>query len=237
MLTLVQLLAALSAMEERLGYIFENKRLLLQAFVHRSYLNENRNFSEPHNERLEFLGDSVLGLIVADLLYQNFPEHPEGELSRLRSQLVESSICAQYALKLGIEQFLLMSKGERHNGGRGRASILANALEALLGAIYLDGGLEEARRVFISNFQEDLDAVLHQPPLNWKALLQDWTQKRYQKTPAYRVLEENGPEHQKTFRVAVYIEEALMGEGDGASKKQAEQVAAAAALKQVETRA
>ncbi len=234
MQTLHELLACLPAMEERLGYTFKNKRLLLQAFVHRSYLNENRHFTESHNERLEFLGDSVLGLIVADFLFQNFPDQPEGELSRLRSQLVEAGTCSQYALKLGIEEFLLLSKGERYNGGRGRASILANTLEALLGAVYLDGGLEEARQVFLSNFQDDLYAILHQPTLNWKALLQDWTQKRYQKTPSYRILEESGPEHQKTFRVAVYLEETLLGEGHGSSKKQAEQAAAEVALKQVE---
>ncbi len=233
MQTLEQLLAGLSEFERNLGYDFTNKRLLLQAFVHRSYLNENRDFSEPHNERLEFLGDSVLGLIVAEFLYQNFPEEPEGELSRLRSLLVEAGICAQYALKLGIEQFLLLSRGERRNDGRGRASILANALEALLGAIYLDGGFENARRVFLSIFQPDLEAILHQPLVNWKAMLQDWTQKRYQKTPTYRILEESGPEHQKIFRVAVFMEEELLGEGEGASKKQAEQAAAEAAVKKV----
>lgn len=229
-----QLLAELPVIEERLGYTFLDKRLLVQAFVHRSFLNEHREFTEPHNERLEFLGDSVLGLIVADFLYRHFPDYPEGELSRLRSQLVEASICGQYAMKLGVEQFLLLSKGERRNDGRGRASILADALEALLGAVYLDGGLEEARRVFLSNFESDLQAILHQPPLNWKALLQDWSQKRYQKTPHYRILEENGPEHQKIFRVAVYLDEELLGEGEGASKKQAEQAAANAAIKKVE---
>ncbi len=232
--TLEDLLAALPAFEEKLGYTFRDKRLLIQAFVHRSFLNENRDFIEPHNERLEFLGDSVLGLIVADFLYRNFPGHPEGELSRLRSQLVEAGICSQYASKLGVEEFLLLSKGERRNAGRGRASILANTLEALLAAVYLDGGLEEARRVFIANFQTELDAILHEPPLNWKALLQDWSQKRYQKTPSYRILEESGPEHQKMFRVAVLIDEDILGEGEGSSKKQAEQAAAAAAVKKVE---
>lgn len=228
-----QLLADLPEIERRLGYTFTDKRLLVQAFVHRSYLNENRTFSEPHNERLEFLGDSVLGLIVADFLFRNFPEYPEGELSRLRSQLVEAGVCSQYATKLDVAKYLLLSKGERRNDGRGRASILANMIEALLGAVYLDGGLEEARKFFISNFQTDLEAILHQPPLNWKAMLQDWTQKRYQKTPVYRILEESGPEHQKEFRVAVYLDEEILGEGEGSSKKQAEQAAAASAMKKV----
>lgn len=231
MQTIEQLLSSLTAFEERIGYNFRDKRLLIQAFVHRSFLNENRAFDAPHNERLEFLGDSVLGLIVGDFLYRYFPEHPEGELSRMRSQLVEAGICGQYATKLGIEQFILLSKGERRNDGRGRASILADTLEALLGAIYLDGGLEEARRIFLSHFQTELDAIFHQPHLNWKAQLQDWSQKRYQKTPVYRILEESGPEHQKIFRVAVFLEEQLLGEGEGSSKKQAEQAAAERAVK------
>lgn len=233
--TVEQLLEGLSEIEQRLGYTFRDKRLLVQVFVHRSYLNENRSFTEPHNERLEFLGDSVLGLIVADYLFRTFPDYPEGELSKLRSQLVEAGVCALYAQKLGVEQYLLLSKGERRNDGRGRASILANMLEALLGAVYLDGGLEAAGRVFIANFQSDLESILNQPPLNWKALLQDWTQKKFQKTPNYRILEESGPEHQKVFRVAVFLEEELLGEGEGSSKKQAEQAAAAAAMKQLGT--
>lgn len=228
-----QLLHEIPAVEAKIGYTFRDKRLLVQALVHRSFLNEHRNFTEPHNERLEFLGDSVLGLIVADFLYRNFPDHPEGELSRFRSQLVEASICGQYATKWGLEQFLLLSKGERRNDGRGRTSILADALEALLGAIYFDGGLEEARKVFLTNFQDDLMAILQEPPLNWKALLQDWSQKKHQTTPHYRIVEESGPEHQKIFRVAVYIDEEILGEGEGSSKKQAEQVAASEAMKKV----
>jgi ribonuclease-3 len=162
--------------ESNIGYVFKNRENLILAFVHRSFVNENRSVIK-HNERLEFLGDSVLGLIVAEYLYLNFPEIPEGELSYLRSRLVEASSCRIYVQKLGIDQFLLLGKGERMAGARGKDSILADFFEALFGAIFLDGGLEAAKSFLFNNFSNEINDILKEPLSNWKAILQDFCQK------------------------------------------------------------
>lgn len=219
--------------EKRLGYVFKDKSLLFTAFVHSSFFNEQRDLVKEHNERLEFLGDSVLGLILSDFLYNFFPTRPEGELSHLRSQLVDASACAKYLQKLGLEAFVLLGKGEKLNEGRGRDKILADLLEALIGAIYLDGGLEMASQFFFRNFQEDLDTSLKAPLRNWKAELQDYAQRRYQKPPVYRVLAESGPDHHKVFEVAALIDQEIVGTGTGASKKEAEQAAAQNAIEKM----
>ena len=215
--------------EGRLGYNFTDRSLLALAFVHRSYVNENKDASE-HNERLEFLGDSILGMLVAEYLYRYLPGTPEGELSHLRSRLVEASSCVQYVQQLEVEKYLLLGKGERMNDGRGRESILADLLEAIIGAIFLDGGLPAAKAFLFKNFSTKIDAILKTPLKNWKALLQDFCQKNYQQTPQYVVLEAKGPDHSKIFKVAVVINNKEMGAGAGASKKEAQQAAAEAAL-------
>jgi len=218
--------------EEKLGYPFRNRELLLLAFVHRSFINEHRDQMLSHNERLEFLGDSVLGLIISDYLYQFLPNHPEGELSHLRSQIVESSSCANFLLHLNVSQYILLGKGEAMNEGRGRETIFADLFEALIGAIYLDGGLEEVRRFFLFHFSERLERILISPVRNWKAELQDYAQKKFQKPPVYRVVKEVGPDHGKEFHIVVLINEVEEGHGSGPSKKIAEQAAASmAALK------
>lgn len=228
---LFQKLQAQAPLIERcIDYTFKDKRLLALAFVHRSYFNENREVINEHNERLEFLGDSVLGLIVSDYLYTTLPSHPEGDLSHLRSHIVEAISCARYVQKLGLAEFILLGKGERMNDGRGRESISADLFEALIGAIYVDGGLEAAKRFFFYHFSEDVQNALKEPLHNWKAELQDHSQKKYQKPPVYKVLKESGPDHSKTFVVGVYIEENEIGQGTGSSKKQAEQAAASDAL-------
>lgn len=215
--------------ESQIGYKFTDHQLLALAFVHRSFVNENRDIT-IHNERLEFLGDSVLGMLVAEHLYRYFPETPEGELSYLRSRLVEASSCVAYIQKLNVSQYLLLGKGERMNDGRGRESILADFFEAIIGAIYLDGGLDAAKNFLFENFKNEINGILKTPVRNWKAILQDYCQKKYQKGPEYHVLEESGPDHRKTFRISVHIKDKPMGYGTGSSKKEAQQAAAADAL-------
>ncbi len=218
--------AKLSEMEERIHYRFQKAELLLLAMTHRSYYNEHRAELSSYNERLEFLGDSVLGLVVASLLYEWLPEAPEGRLSHLRSLLVDASSCARYAEKLGLTKYVLLGRGERMSEGRGRETIAADLFEALVGAIYLDGGLDAVKSFFHSALLEDLKALMEEPPQNWKALLQDLLQKRSQQLPIYRVMGESGPEHGKLFEVAVFRGEEELGRGVGPSKKQAEVEAA-----------
>ncbi|MCB1136566.1 MAG: ribonuclease III [Chlamydiia bacterium] len=225
---------AASEIERNLGYRFQDRSLLAQAFVHRSYVNEHKDIGDGHNERLEFLGDSVLGLIVADYLYRYLPNTPEGELSHLRSRLVEASCCVSYVEALGIEHYVLLGKGERLNQGRGRDSIRADLFEALVGAIYLDGGLDAARGFIFKNFSKQIDAVMRQPMRNWKAELQDYSQKRYHEAPSYTILNESGPDHQKTFEVSVTMNGEEVGRGMGSSKKEAQQIAASDALERLE---
>lgn len=232
--TLKIFLDKIPTIEEEIGYVFKQKDLLLQAFIHRSYFNEHRNLVAENNERLEFLGDSILGLIVAEFLYLQLPQHPEGELSKLRSQLVEASMCSHFASKLNLTAFIFLGKGERMNEGRGRTTILADMFEALLAAIYLDGGLDATRAFFLKHFQKDLETVLQEPGKNWKARLQDWTQKHHKTTPVYQIVSEVGPDHSKLFRVVAWIDEEIVAEGEGMSKKQAEQAAAEAAIRKLE---
>ena len=224
------LLNQASEIEVKIGYTFKDKSLLTLAFVHRSFINENREIIEQHNERLEFLGDSILGMLIAEYLYRNLPSTPEGELSYLRSRLVEAHSCVLYVQSVKLEKYLLLGKGERLNGGRGRDSILADLFEAVIGAIYLDGGLENASNFIFKKFSKIIESILKTPIRNWKALLQDYAQKKYQLPPSYKVLSEIGPDHSKMFRVSVIINGQEMGYGEGPSKKEAQQSAASDAL-------
>jgi len=228
------LLSNAPTIEEKLNYAFLNKQLLVLAFVHRSFFNEHRDLVVQHNERLEFLGDSVLGLIVSDYLYEYLPHEPEGHLSHLRSHIVEAGSCAQFLSQLGIAQYVLLGKGERMNDGRGRETILADLFEALIGAIYLDGGMDAARLFFFYHFSIALEGHLEKPSRNWKAELQDYSQKKYQKPPVYKIVKESGPDHSKIFHVVACIDEAEIGDGTGSSKKEAEQAAAEDALRKLE---
>lgn len=228
-----ELLSHSVEIEEKIGYTFQDKELFLLAFVHRSFFNEHRDLAPQHNERLEFLGDSVLGLMISDYLFSQLPKEPEGQLSHLRSQIVEAGSCVQFVNKLGIAQYVLLGRGEKMNDGRGRDTIVADLFEALIGAIYLDGGLEEVKRFFFGHFESELQEHLSRPMRNWKAELQDYSQKKYQKPPVYKVLKEVGPDHSKVFTVAAYIDEIEVGEGIGSSKKEAEQAAAESALRKL----
>ena len=227
---LQQLQSRLDAIEEKLGYVFENKGFLVLSFVHRSFLNEYRGSSLEHNERLEFLGDSVLGLALADYLYHRLPAHPEGLLSQLRSRLVDANSCAQYLQKLGLPEHILLGKGEVLSEGRAKTSILADVFEALLGAIYLDGGLPTAKSFLLLHFETEFEAAIGSPPRNYKAELQDFSQKQFQRTPVYKIVDETGPDHAKVFHVMVFVDGEEAGLGAGASKKEAEQRAAFDAL-------
>lgn len=219
------LLNKIPEIESKLGYVFKDRSLLLLSFIHCSYINENRRITH-HNERMEFLGDSVLGLIIAEYLYRQLPDVPEGDLSHLRSRLVEASSCMAYVQKLGIGNYLLLGKGERMNDGRGRESILADLFEAIIGAIFLDGGIESARDFLFKNFNAEISEIIQMPVRNWKALIQEYTQKEFQMPPVYSVLEESGPDHSKTFVIAVMVNGQEYGRGTGSSKKEAQQAAA-----------
>jgi ribonuclease-3 len=227
------LLSDIPNIEQKLNYTFHSKHLLMLSFVHRSFFNEHRDLVEQHNERLEFLGDSVLGLIISDYLYAHLPLESEGYLSHLRSHIVEASSCAQLLSYLGIAHYVLLGKGERMNDGRGRETILADLFEALIGAIYLDGGLNAAKTFFLNQFSERIEEYLKKPLRNWKAELQDYSQKKYQKPPVYKILKESGPDHSKVFHVIACLDDQDVGEGMGSSKKEAEQAAAADALKKL----
>lgn len=220
--------------EAQINYTFKEKSLIELAFIHRSFTNENREIIDSHNERLEFLGDAILGLVVSDFLYSHLPDEPEGELSYLRSRLVEAPACTLYLQKIDLERFLMVGKGESMNEGKGRGTILADLFEAIMGAIYLDGGIEAARSFFFDHFNDEVFAILEKPHRNWKAELQDYCQKNYQKPPEYVVLREEGPDHLKTFYVQVHLDQKEFGNGAGSSKKEAEQSAAEDAIMMME---
>ena len=233
-MNLVELLKLnIPLIEERLGYTFKNKELLVLAFVHRSFFNENRELVAQHNERLEFLGDSVLGLLVSDHLYRNMPSHAEGQLSYLKSRIVEANSCGQFIQKLNVGEFVLLGRGERMNDGKGRETILADLFEALVGAMYVDGRMEAVIPFFQTKVVNELQLLIKDPVRNWKAELQDYSQKKYQKPPLYKVLQETGPDHDKVFLISAIVEDQELGQGQGSSKKQAEQAAAENALSKI----
>lgn len=219
--------------EEKIGFFFENKDFLILAFIHRSFVNEYREEALQHNERLEFLGDSVLGLVVADFLYHRLPDQPEGNLSQLRSRLVDATSCAAYLQKLELSEFILLGRGEKLTEGKTKTSILADVFEALVGAIYLDGGMKEAKSFLLSHFEKEIEEAIGSPSRNYKAELQERSQKKFQKAPVYKVVSETGPDHAKVFQVKVYLGEEEAGTGMGASKKEAEQRAAFEALEKL----
>jgi ribonuclease-3 len=220
-----------SLLEAKIGHTFAHPSLLQAAFLHKSYCNEQRRTDLEHNERLEFLGDAILSVIVSDFLYREFPQRPEGELSDLRSRLVETATLSSHTEKLGLMPFLVMGRGEQKNSRK--ESIQANLFEALLGALYLDGGLAVARTFLFAHFEEEMKALIAAPSRNWKAILQDYAQRKLQSKPEYVIQDEEGPDHEKTFHITVLIEGEVMGQGTGPSKKEAEREAAAVASKKL----
>lgn len=222
---------------EVLGFEFKDINYLVTALTHRSYVNEHKKSVSEHNERLEFLGDAVLELSVTDYLYRNHSE-PEGILTSWRSSLVRTESIGDAGTKLGYEPLLRMSRGEKNGSDRARQQILANAFEALIGAIYLERGYEDADKFIAKHILSKLDSILESG--SWrdpKSHLQEVSQRIDGHTPAYKVLEETGPDHDKIFTLGVYVGDKLMGKGSGSSKQNAQQEAAKAALKAYEKRA
>jgi ribonuclease III len=216
-------------LEEVLGYTFVNRELLVTALTHRSFANENRALGRTDNEKLEFLGDAVLDLVVGERLMNGFPEASEGELSVTRAQVVSEAGLSAVARELGLGQYLFLGRGEAQTGGREKPSLLADAFEAVIAAVYLDGGFEAARELVHRVLGERIDNVETTGFYDFKTRLQEAAQARLRATPVYRVVAEEGPDHDKTFVVAVVINDHEWGRAAGKSKKSAEQRAAASA--------
>ncbi len=221
----------LHKLETTIKYEFKNKDLLKEALTHRSYLNENPKWHYPHNERLEFLGDAVLELTVTERLYQKYPTYAEGQLTTFRAALVNYQMLADISKEFDLEKFVLLSHGEAKDIGRARDVILANAIEALIGAIYLDGRYKQAQEFVdcfvIPRINEVIERGLYKDA---KSLLQERTQADMKLTPVYKVLEEEGPDHRKIFTVGVYLGDKLIATGHGPAKQDAELEAAKKAL-------
>jgi ribonuclease-3 len=216
--------------QKNLGISFRQESLLEQAFVHSSYSNENPDFAWPSNERLEFLGDAILNFIVTEKLYEEFPQLPEGELTEIRASLVCRDTLAGLASSLNLGDWLLLGRGEEANGGRAKASNLANAMEALIGALYLDQGLVKARRFILRQLKPELEKIkAGKTHPNYKALVQELIQGQKRSTPIYRLVEATGPDHSKQFTAEILVEGEALGRGTGRSKKVAESQAARAA--------
>ena len=222
---------SIDMLENKIGIEFENKNLLKEALTHRSYLNENPRSPIPHNERLEYLGDAVLELVVTEYLFEKYPNYEEGEMTSLRAALVNYQMLGKVAREISLEDFILLSRGEAKDVGKARDVILANALEALIGAVYLDRGYEVVKnlivKIVLTHLEEVLEKELHRDP---KSLLQEIVQERSRVTPTYKVLSEKGPDHQKEFLVGVFFGDKAIAEGNGSSKQEAETRAAEAAL-------
>lgn len=220
-----------SLFEKKTNIVFNDKKLLEQAFIHRSYINENSGGRLSHNERLEFLGDAVLELIVTDYLYNKYPDCDEGELTAYRSALVNAIIIGEIALSLGMNDYLLLSKGEAKDIGKARSYILANTYEAYVGAVYLDQGYDVALKFISDTLFGKIDTIVAKKL--WrdsKSLVQEKAQEYFSVTPSYKVIHEAGPDHDKNFTVGIFFGEEKIAEGKGHSKQEAEQSAARAAL-------
>jgi ribonuclease-3 len=224
------------ALQQTIGIIFRDLSLLQQAFVHSSYINENPSLRLLDNERLEFLGDALLGFIVAEKLYHDFPDAGEGELTEIRIAFVRQETLAQLAVSLKLGDYLQLGKGEEATGGRERQTNLADAFESLVGAIFLDQGLDAARDFILSNFGGHFEKVrVEGIGRNYKALLQEFTQAKFKQLPIYRVVEASGPDHEKGFTVEVVLGDGILGAGSGKSKRAAEMEAARSAWENLKT--
>lgn len=220
-----------SVFEKTTNVVFKDKKLLEQAFIHRSYINENTGLKLSHNERLEFLGDAVLELVVTDYLYNKYPDKDEGELTAYRSALVNAIIIGEVASSLGMNHFLLLSKGEAKDIGKARSYILANTYESFVGAVYLDQGYDVAQKFIADTLFGKIDEIVAKKL--WrdaKSLVQEKSQEYLNITPSYKVLHESGPDHDKSFTVGIFFGEDRIAEGKGHSKQEAEQSAARSAL-------
>ena len=229
-------MANLAALQQTLGVSFDDRSLLEQALVHSSYINENPDFALASNERLEFLGDAVLGLIIAEKLYQDFPQFNEGEMTRLRAALVCQDTLARVARAINLGDYLYLGKGEKASGGQRKPANLAGALEAVIGAIFLDQGPSSTRDITLRLFGKELHKVTSQgASVDYKSQLQEFIQAREQSAPVYRAVSATGPDHKKQFTVEVITGDTVLGKGTGKSKKTAEAEAASAALQRLKS--
>lgn len=222
----------ITKLEDKLHISFRNSALLQQALVHRSYLNENPDFELRSNERLEFLGDSILSAVVAEKLYKDYPDLPEGDMTKLRSALVRGETLARIAgQQFSLENYIYLGRGEESSGGRARQSILADALEAVIGAVFMDQGFNVCRDLILRLYEGELEkAVSSSLTADFKSRFQEVAQSKYHEIPEYRVISAEGPDHAREFIVEVLIGGRVLGKGSGSSKREAEQGAARAAL-------
>lgn len=220
----------MTALEKKLGYSFTDKALLTNALTHSSYANECKGAGRESNERLEFLGDSILGFIVAECLFRKYPGMPEGRMTRLRAELVCEQSLVKVARELGLGDYMLFGRGEEHTGGRTRQSILADCVESVIAAMYLDGGLAVAKSFIDERILSDLDKQAEERGTDFKTALQELIQQKSGQTLSYAMISESGPDHDKVFTAEVYLNGEAIGRGTGHTKKEAEQSAAKCAL-------
>ncbi len=225
-------------LEKAVGYSFKKKELLQRALTHKSFANERKMSREEHNERLEFLGDAVLELAVSELLMRRYPDYSEGDLSKLRAAIVNEKQLARFSRAFGLGEHFYLGKGEEQTSGREKPSLLADAYEAVLGAIYLDRGFKTASQVIQRHYADLLDNATDEGFYrDYKTDLQEKSQSLFKSIPRYRLVAETGPDHDKVFQVEIYIRNELLGRGEGRNKKDAEQMAARQALGQLDARA
>ena len=225
-------MTSLSDIQQRIGYTFRDEELLERSLTHKSYANENR--VPYHNERMEFLGDAVLSLVISEYLMTDCPDSTEGDLSRLRAAVVSEPALAAISREIGLGQYLLLGKGEDRTGGRNKDSLLADCLEALIAAVYLDAGKDAATSLVIRLFEDAIKKTTTSGnSLDYKTALQELCQEQLKQLPEYRIVSETGPDHQKQFEMEVWIKGQLFGRGTGKSKKEAEQRAAGEALEKL----
>ncbi|MFN3396086.1 MAG: ribonuclease III [Thermodesulfovibrionales bacterium] len=218
-------------LEKNLGYSFKNKDLLIEALTHKSFFHENPDLARSFNERLEFLGDAVLGCVIASYLFNHPSLFPESIMSKIKSFVVRGSILYEIALKLDLGAFVRLGKGEEETGGRQKRSILANAMEAVFGAVFIDGGYEKVRKVILNHFEERLNIVITSGQYHdYKTELQEITQTLFGMLPQYKIVSQTGEEHKKVFTIEVIVNGRKMGSGIGKSKKEAQMMAAREAL-------
>lgn len=225
----------LRPLQESLNYFFNDVKLLKQALTHSSYANENKMPITENNERLEFLGDAILNLVVSQYLYKKYPNYPEGELTKIRAKVVCESSLAFAAKRIELGKYLLLGKGEEATGGRNRESILADASESIIGAIYIDSEFNLVNEILLRNFEKDIVQAVAKGRLfiDYKTELQEYLQKKNFSKLEYKVVKEEGPDHNKIFHMEVKSEDNVMGVGSGRNKKEAEQMAAKDALKKM----
>ncbi|HIE65586.1 MAG: ribonuclease III [Nitrospira sp.] len=224
----------LKSLEKELSYLFDDPVRLRQSLTHKSYLNENKEMGVKDNERLEFLGDSVLGLIISDALMERFPEASEGDLSKMKARIVSEETLARIAKGIDLGSYLYLGRGEERTLGKEKPSLLADAMEAVIAAIYLDKGFTPVREVVLKQFEQCLKEVtLSKFASDYKTELQEQCQKRFGTLPVYAVVQETGPDHQKRFEIEIRINDAAYGLSSGNSKKEAEQGAAKIALEKL----